>query len=575
MPANQIVTSKWYRGLRARVALFLSLAVLPIGLIAIFQTSRIAEEAERNTELALLALSDQAVQGERLIIQRASGAADMLGNFVPYLTENPDLCQPLLNEFLEREPNYSFVGVLPLDGLVTCSTSEEEMDFSDLAVWPDLIANPRPNVVMNPRAPSSKTAVLVVSMPFDIDEIFAGYISVSVPLSRLSEDDDFADMPLTGLVDLFTYNESADILMAENDLEQASDLLPVGFDLESKMTTQAQSFRDVGRNGTSYVYTVVPITDSTMTVVGVWDTNDMTNLSAIPSTVPAIAFPALMWIASVLVAMLALHTLVTRYITTLRLQMADFMLNRTVPATGFDGNAPNELVEIQSRFMDMTENILREEARLESIVREQKVLAKEVHHRVKNNLQMIASIMNMQIRNAEQTETVETLEKVQDRINALADVHKDLYTTQSEGRVNVGSLVNRTVQNSIELGVADIDKITLEKDIEDIWMFPDQVVALSLLASEAITNALKYISVPDGEKPTLTINLKKKGDSCIFSVSNTAFGEIDSGTGIGSKLMKAFSIKLGGTPEMISEDGTFTFRLKFPIAAFELESVDF
>lgn len=568
--------TRWYKGLRARVTLLLSLAALPIGLIAVFQTARLAETADENAELALLALSDQAVQEERLLIQRALGAAKMLGNLVPALTESPENCTDVLQRVIASEPAFSFAGVMPLDGVVSCSSVDQILEFGDYPNFAGLMADPRDNVVMNPAAPGSNTAVIVVSAPFEIDGVFAGYTSISIPQRKLAEQKALSDLPVNGLVELFTFNDIGEVLTAENDLTAVDTLLPANFDVTRFPQTHAQSFRDTALSGERYIYTVVPVSDSPTTIVGVWKSQGMTETGVLRSPIPASAFPVIMWVATVLVAVMALYSLVLKHIAVLRRQMNNFAVTRTMPADGLGAGAPAELVEIQARFVDLTDNILREEARLEAMVHEQNVLAKEVHHRVKNNLQMIASIMNMQIRNAEHAETIETLQRVQDRIASLADVHKDLYTTQDEGRVNVGALVNRTVQNSIEVGVADVAQVALEKSIADVWMFPDQVVPLSLLASEAITNALKYMSAVPGERPKLIVSLQEEDNTCTLRVSNSTTDDVVSdGTGIGSKLIRAFGIKLGATSDTSHADGMYTLSVAFPIAAFELESRDY
>ncbi|UWR01298.1 sensor histidine kinase (plasmid) [Rhodobacteraceae bacterium S2214] len=567
---------RWYHGLRARVILMLSLAAFPIGMIAVFQTTRLAETADENAELALLALSDQAVQAERLLIQRAFGAANMLGNLAPYLLENPDECAPVLQGVIQTEPSFSFAGIMPLDGVMDCSSVEETLEFGNYEGFAERMQNPTANVEMNPVAQGSNAAVIIVSTPFEINGVFAGYTSVSIPQLKLAQQKALSDLPVSGLVELFTFNERGDVLTAEHSLESVDTLLPENFDVTRFPKFRAQSFRDFAQTGEKYIYTVVPVADSPTTIVGVWDPDATTEAGAMQSPIPASAFPIIMWIATVVVAVMALYSLVIKHIAVLRKQMNRFAVTRTVPETGLSSGAPAELLEIQERFVDLTDDILREEARLEAMVREQKVLAKEVHHRVKNNLQMIASIMNMQIRNAEQPETIETLQRVQDRIAALADVHKDLYSTQDEGRVNVGSLVDRTVQHSVEVGVPDVTEINLEKSIADVWMFPDQVVALSLLANEAITNAIKYMSAQPGEKPTLIVSLQQDGETCTLRVSNSTVGETAGrGTGIGSKLIRAFGIKLDAEQDVTHEAGLYTLQVRFAIAAFENESHDY
>ena len=80
---------------------------------------------------------------------------------------------------------------------------------------------------------------------------------------------------------------------------------------------------------------------------------------------------------------------------------------------------PSELQALQDNFDRMADNIMQDEAAMENTVREKNVLIKEVHHRVKNNLQLISSIMNMQIRQAKQDETKSALSRLQDRVLSL------------------------------------------------------------------------------------------------------------------------------------------------------------
>ena len=82
-------------------------------------------------------------------------------------------------------------------------------------------------------------------------------------------------------------------------------------------------------------------------------------------------------------------------------------------------------------FLSMAEGILQDEAELEDALREKSLLIREVHHRVKNNLQLIASIMNMQIRRSRNSETTSVVRRLQDRVLGLARVHRQMYEAQT------------------------------------------------------------------------------------------------------------------------------------------------
>ena len=160
-----------------------------------------------------------------------------------------------------------------------------------------------------------------------------------------------------------------------------------------------------------------------------------------------------MWAASLSVAMFALHRLVLRHIAILRARIRDFENDRLVPAEGAALKMPSELADVYLNFTTLADNVVREEARMEDILRDKNILMKEVHHRVKNNLQLICSIMNLQINVAEHDETIEALERLQGRVLSMATIHRDLYQTQNKGRVNVGHLINEIVQKSVETAI--------------------------------------------------------------------------------------------------------------------------
>jgi len=101
--------------------------------------------------------------------------------------------------------------------------------------------------------------------------------------------------------------------------------------------------------------------------------------------------------------------------------------------------------------------------------------------------------MNMQIRSARSDETKSVIASIQERVRSLASIHKDLYQSQNEGRVDAGNLVSGIIDNTFDLGVSSEYDIDLDARIDAVLLYPDQAVPLSLLVAEAATNIMKYV----------------------------------------------------------------------------------
>lgn len=563
----------WFSSLRVQIFLLMALALFPLGAIAIYQTNRVAETAEKNAELALLAVTGRAAKREELMIERAFGAARFFGVIAEGFAEDPDRCTRDLGQFIRNNPSYSFIGIIPPTGILTCSSAGRTYDFSQTEDFKTAFAERESRIVINTQAPLSGVSVFVISEPFEIGGEFAGFISISVPHSRLPAPGE--ELNKLGLEELMTFNSKGDVLTARSDIETALQELPVLRTLTSLKKGEMFSFQDNNTRGEPRIYTVVPIEGSPATAIGVWRSGD--GLANNPGTFagPAL-FPALMGLASLGVAMLSVYMLVLRHVTRLRLAMDRFTEDRHIDEKAEANAMPSELQALNQHFDRLTHNILRDEAGLEDALHDKNVLIKEVHHRVKNNLQLISSIMSMEIRAARQRETKSVLSGLQDRLQSLAAIHRDLYQSQNAGMVDASKLISEVVDNAVEIAVASNGTVDLETNIQPVLLYPDQAVPLSLLAAEGTTNIMKYLAAPEGEQPWIKVALVRDGEACELSLSNSIGGVVDAeSTGLGSELINAFAIQLGAEVEIDEAPDSYTMRVSFVVQAFVPDERDY
>lgn len=564
----------WYRRLAVRITLFLSIALLPVGLISVVQTRRVTTEAQANTELTLLTLTEKAVFDEQLTIEHAFGAAQALSTFSDLFTTVPATCQNYLKKYVAGSKTYIFAGVMPPSGMMTCSSSGETLDYSGIPKVQEMIKNGLPTVQLNDGGPDGKTPIITVSQPFFVGENLAGFIVISMPHERLQLET--ANTAINGLVALATFTAEGTVLTSTRELQKTVQELPPGIPPVSLTRKGKQSFSARNSMGEPRVYTVVPIVDRTVYALGIWDEDKLRTLQSTNPVSPAL-FPLLMWLVSLMVAIFAVHRLVLRHVRRLGRQMRRFARDRHLPDDPEAGDMSAELVDMQNNFMAMAHGIMADEAELEDTVRSKNVLIKEVHHRVKNNLQLIASIMNIQIRNTKNPETKAVVQRLQDRVLSLATIHRDLYQSQDVGRVNVGLLLREIIAKNLDVANDNGSSVTSEIDIDDIALYPDQAVPLSLLASEGISNAVKYLSPDVHGKTWINVSLKNiDGGYAELKISNSTDHKTDlESTGLGSLLTRAFVLQLGAEIETDVEPDRYAMAVRFRVADFVPEPTDF
>ncbi len=254
---------------------------------------------------------------------------------------------------------------------------------------------------------------------------------------------------------------------------------------------------------------------------------------------------------------------------------------------GFDlndvGGLPHEFRSVALSFKKSTLALSRREADLLRAVQRQELAMQEIHHRVKNNLQVVASLLNLQASRIRVPEAKNEFQAARDRVRALATVHRHLYAHGEINTINMrvfltdlcGPLLQAMAQGSDE-------RIRFDIDAPELQMTSDQAVPLSLIVTEAVTNAVKY-GFPNDRAGTISIKLTPTGNDVTLDIHDDGIGipagrvETEAGTrdGIGIQLIRGFARQLGATLVIEEDAGTrYLLRMKLRHERAELAALE-
>ncbi|MBK6540241.1 MAG: PAS domain S-box protein [Flavobacteriales bacterium] len=181
-----------------------------------------------------------------------------------------------------------------------------------------------------------------------------------------------------------------------------------------------------------------------------------------------------------------------------------------------------EVREISCLAYGITEKKLAEQQLRESL-NEKEVLLKEVHHRVKNNLQVISSILNLQTAYVgEDKRMLDLIHESQDRIRSMSFIHESLYQTKNFSSVDLASYIERLTRNLV-MSYSVSGKVALETDLERVDLTLDQAIPCGLILNELISNALKH-GFPDGRAGTIHIGLRCKDERVRIELADDGVG---------------------------------------------------
>ncbi len=228
--------------------------------------------------------------------------------------------------------------------------------------------------------------------------------------------------------------------------------------------------------------------------------------------------------------------------------------------------APAEFQLLGDAMSEMADNIQDRDRRLRDAVNLKSTLIKEIHHRVKNNLQIVMSLLSIQANQVKDPGAREALMQAQTRINALALVHRILNELEDQSTLDLRQLLEE-LSRQIAEGMGDTDHVRIEVDVPHMVVASSVAVALALFTVEALTNIYKH-AYPLRARGVIRVSLKPEGPGKLrlaIADDGTGFHMDEAGKSVGSRLIRTFGAQLGGVASVTSEAGRGTVvALTFP-----------
>jgi len=231
----------------------------------------------------------------------------------------------------------------------------------------------------------------------------------------------------------------------------------------------------------------------------------------------------------------------------------DFYLN----PINFDSD---QIEEISGIGHDITAKKLSE-LNLKNSLNEKEVLLREVHHRVKNNMQVISSILSLQSSYIQDEKVLNILSESQNRIKSMAFIHERLYRTKDFSKLKFSDYIENLATSLVSTYEAGKVKIQMEFDLDEVFLNLDSAIPCGLILNELISNSLKY-AFKDRDRGEITILLKEKMDNLVtLSVEDNGIGiaeniNIAKTETLGLQLVHTLTEQLEGEINLIRGDGS-------------------
>jgi len=214
-----------------------------------------------------------------------------------------------------------------------------------------------------------------------------------------------------------------------------------------------------------------------------------------------------------------------------------------------------------------TEDLLREieerkkaEEVVKASLKEKELLLKEIHHRVKNNMQIVSSLINLQARYITDSESLELFKKSENRVRSMALVHENLYELNDLSKIDFDVYIRNLTDHLFYSYDVNQSDISLLINVDDVYLSINEAIPCAQIINELITNSIKY-AFPEGNSGEIIISFLKEDDKHRLTISDNGVGIPDdyndgNSKTLGLQLAEALTSQLKGNIELDNSSGT-------------------
>lgn len=277
-----------------------------------------------------------------------------------------------------------------------------------------------------------------------------------------------------------------------------------------------------------------------------------------------VLMPLAAWLTAFIAVMTVSERIIIRWLTYLERVASIYARGRfTIRPTQAE-NAPSEIRVLASTLDELADTIQARDAALNEGLAEKDALMREIHHRVKNNLQIISSLLSMQQRVLTDAPAKAALADTRQRISALALIYRTLYQSDNVRHADARDFLTELVGQLVASDAGRGHLVTSSVRADSLLVDPDKLAPLALWLVEAVTNAQKHAFAARGGD--LQVRFTVSGETSVLEVQDDGPGPDSSGDsgGVGRTLMGAFAKQLRGVAELAPAPGGGTIaRLVF------------
>ena len=551
------------RSLRARMVLILALALAPPAAFGIGQayTDYLAEreaiEKNLNQTAKLVTLEHQnLISGAKTALTALSTQPNVRWMLDP-------ACSDALHGALSRLPEFTLAVVVNATGAIRCASRaiNQTVNLRDRDWFQAVVAGKDfviSDLLMSTLLPE-RTVVTAVPLIREGDDN-AGAVALSLDLSALARLKSLKDVSSSTF--LAISDSKGNLLSLSGTTPQSlSVLLKSGTAVQNRSSDIAVN-RGRDPNGDDFIFAITPLaSDNLFAILGEPSQSLFGWLRV--KLAARVAIPTIIWFAAMATAWAATNHLVIRWVLQLRRLASSFVSGRISDRSISFNQAPEELGELARSLTGMMETLDARNAQLSDALMHRDVLIKEIHHRVKNNLQIISSLLNLQARSFRDGIARNVVLGMRSRINALALVHKSLYETGELQIVRLDGFIQPLASQLQDLMGTPNRRIHIHTEVPPLTVSAETAVTLAMLITEAVTNAFKH-AFPGRNEGHIFIRLETHEDGAVDLIcADDGVGGFDlEGPGeeregsLGRQLIEGYIRQLNGQVTIDRSNGT-------------------